>query len=206
MDRFITFEGGEGCGKSTLIKNLEVYFNEHDISYEKCYEPGGVKELEPIRNFIKYSGNVSNKSLLLFFSACRSHLCDSFIKPNIEQGKIVICDRFYDSTRVYQGQEKEVTDELIMKLTNFAIKDCKPQLTFLLDIDPIKAFERKGGKDKGDFFENQNITFHQNVRRKYHKIAENEPERVKIIDATKSPQEVLEAVLKILKEEKVINA
>ena len=205
MKNFITFEGGEGCGKTTVISRLHDYCNKHNIANIITREPGGVKECEEIRDMLKSTKTFSTKTQVLLFSASRSHLCEQVIKPSLDEGKIVFCDRFYDSTRVYQGMNGNIDDSLIMQITNFAVGDVKPQLTFFLDIDPVDAFKRKGGADKGDVFEEAGIEFHKKVRENFKLLAKNEPERFVIIDASLSADEVFENVLTILKKEKIIN-
>lgn len=205
MKNFITFEGGEGCGKSTVMESLKTYCNEHNIDCLATREPGGLKECEEIRKILK-SSPLSAKSQLLLFSASRSHLCENLIMPALKQGKIVLSDRFYDSTRVYQGYCGNLSDETIMQITDIAVGDCKPQLTFFLDIDPVDAFKRKGGYDKGDVFEEAGIEFHQKVRQGFLLLCEKEPERFVKIDARKSKEEVFNDILQVLKREKIINA
>lgn len=205
MKNFITFEGGEGCGKTTLIERLHQYFLQHNISHVVTREPGGVKECEEIRSMLKSTESFSVKTQVLLFSASRSHLCEQVIKPSLMQGKIVLCDRFYDSTRVYQGMNGGIDGDTIMAITNFAVGDVKPQITFFLDIDPKVAFNRKGGVDKGDVFEEAGMEFHENVRKNFKLLAQKEPERFVIIDATKTQEEVFDAVLNVLKKEKIVN-
>lgn len=205
MRNFITFEGGEGCGKTTLISKLHKYCAEHNIDHIVTREPGGVNECEQIRNMLKSTESFSVKTQVLLFSASRSHLCEQLIKPSLDAGKIVFCDRFYDSTRVYQGMNGNIDDEMIMQITNFAVKDIKPQITFFLDIDPIDAFKRKGGADEGDVFEQAGIEFHQKVRENFKKLAQKESERFVIIDANQPAEKVFSDVINVLKREKVIN-
>ena len=204
MAKFITFEGGEGCGKTTLIENLKNYFDEHRVDYVSVREPGGLKLCEEIRNIVKYSSEkISKKAELLLFSASRAELVEDYILPMLEQGKIVICDRFYDSTRVYQGFANGIEDSQVMSITNFATGGLKPDLTFYLDIDPEVAFERKGGRDKGDRIEERDMSFHKMVREGYKKIAKEE-DRFVILDATKTREEILFDVLEKLREEGII--
>ena len=204
MGKFITFEGGEGCGKTTLLENLKKYFDEHNVDYVSTREPGGLKICEDIRNIVKYSTeNISKRAELLLFSASRAELVENFIVPMLSRGKIVICDRFFDSTRVYQGYANGIADDEVMSVTNFATNGLKPDLTFYLDIDPEVAFERKGGRDKGDRIEERDISYHKMVREGYKKIAQKE-DRFVVLDATKSREELLFAVLDKMRKEKII--
>jgi dTMP kinase len=204
MKNFITFEGGEGCGKSTQIQLLKKYCEDNNIGYVITREPGGLKECEEVRAILKSSKELSPKTQLLLFSACRSHLSEKLIKPALESGKIVFCDRYYDSTRIYQGYCGNLPDDFIMNITNCAVGEVKPQITFFLDIDPVFPFKRKGGEDKVDVFEEAGIVFHQNVRKGFQMLAKNEPERFVVIDATQPVEKVFEQVIAVLKKEKVL--
>lgn len=204
MKNFVTFEGGEGSGKSTVIQELVDYCKENGIEYVATREPGGLAVCEEIRKILKGTPGLSVETQLLLFSASRNHLCQNLIKPNLEQGKIVFCDRFYDSTRAYQGYAGGMRDEDIMLVTNYAVGDVKPQVTFFLDMDPVVAFKRKGGCDEGDVFEQASIEFHKRVREGYHKLAEKEKDRFVVIDATLSKEEVFNKVINVLKERDIL--
>ena len=204
MGKFITFEGGEGCGKTTLIQNVKNYFDEHNVNYVLTREPGGLKVCEEIRNLVKYSTEpICKNAELLLFSASRAELVENYLRPNLEAGKIVLCDRFFDSTRVYQGYANGVDDEVVMQITNFATGGLVPDITFFLDIDPKVAFERKGGQDKGDRIEERDLSYHNLVREGYKKIAEKE-KRFVILDATKTREQLLQDVIEKLREEGII--
>ena len=204
MGKFITFEGGEGAGKTTLIDALKKYFDEHNIDYIATREPGGVKVCEEIRNIVKYSTEeISKRAELLLFSASRAELTQRLICPNLESGKIVLCDRYFDSTRVYQGFANGLYDEDVMTITKFATNGLVPDITFYLDIDPKVAFLRKGGRDKGDRIEERDLSYHYMVREGYNKIAKDDP-RFVILDATLSKEAILEQVLQKLRTENII--
>ena len=204
MGKFITFEGGEGAGKTTLIEGLKKYFDDNKIEYISTREPGGVKVCEEIRNIVKYSTeDISKRAELLLFSASRAELTQRLIRPNLESGKIVLCDRYFDSTRVYQGFANGLSDADVMNITNFATNGLVPDITFYLDIDPKVAFLRKGGQDKGDRIEERDLSYHYMVRDGYIKIAKNDP-RFVILDATLSKEVILEQVLKRLRMENII--
>lgn len=200
----ITFEGGEGSGKSTLIEAIKKYFDEHKIDYVATREPGGLKICEEIRNILKYSTQKINpRAEFLLFSASRAELVQEYIRPCIEQGKVVLCDRFFDSSRVYQGYANNFDDAEIMSITNFATDGLVPAKTFFLDIDPVIAFRRKGGQDAGDRIEQRDIAYHQKVREGYLKIAKNDS-RFVILDSTQPPEKLLQIVIETLKKESVI--
>ena len=204
MGKFITFEGGEGSGKSTLIQNLKNYFDAHNIDYVITREPGGLKLCEDIRNILKYSTEkIGIRAELLLFSASRAELVADFIKPNLDAGKLVLCDRFFDSTRVYQGYAAGVDDDEVMKITNFATAGLVPDVTFYLDIDPEVAFRRKGGQDKGDRIEERDLSFHYMVRDGYKKIAAKE-KRFVVLDATNTPEQLVDQVIEKLRAENII--
>lgn len=204
MGKFITFEGGEGSGKSTLLENLKSYFDYNNIDYVFTREPGGLKLCEDIRQILKYSTEkMSTQTELLLFSASRAELVKQFIKPKLEEGKIVLCDRFYDSSRVYQGYANNLDDSEVMAITNFATGGLVPDITFFLDIDPEVAFKRKGGRDSGDRIEAKSLEYHNKVREGYKKFASAE-KRFVVIDATLSPSKVLNKVLDTLIKENII--
>lgn len=200
----ITFEGGEGSGKSTLILALKKYLDQHNIDCTLTREPGGLPLCEEIRKIVKYSTQkISPKAEFLLFSASRAELVQNFILPNLAMGKIVLCDRFFDSSRVYQGYAKNIDDGEIMAVTNFATSGLKPDKTFLLDIDPVVAFKRKGGQEVGDRIEQQSIEYHQKVRQGYLKIAKKD-DRFVVLDATKPLTELLGEIVESLKKESII--
>ncbi len=204
MQKFITFEGGEGSGKSTLIKNLANYFDENGVDYIATREPGGLDVCEKIREIVKYSKEeLTPQTELLLFSASRAQLTHDVILPALKNGKVVICDRYFDSTRVYQGYCANIADEVVMNITNFATNGLVPDVTFFLDIDPQFAFERKGGKDKGDRIENKDFSYHQNVRKSFKLLAQID-KRFVVLDATKSEKDLLNQVVLVLKNKKII--
>lgn len=204
MAKFVTFEGGEGSGKSTLIEGLKKYFEKNGIDYIATREPGGLKFCEDVREILKYSPyKIGRRAELLMFSASRAELCDEVISPALKEGKVVLCDRFFDSTRVYQGYAAGIADEEIMKVTNFATNMLVPDITFFLDIDPEVAFMRKGGRDSGDRIEERTLEYHKKVREGYLQLASTEKRFVKI-DATLPPEMVLSQVIDKLREKNII--
>lgn len=204
MNKFVTFEGGEGSGKSTLIKLLSDYLFENHVNFLATREPGGLDVCEEIRTIVKYSkSNLTPKTELLLFSASRAQLVNDVIEPALNAGKLVLCDRFFDSTRVYQGFCVGIDDKIVMDITKFATNGLVPEVTFFLDINPKFAFERKGGKDEGDRIENKDFSFHEDVRKYFKELAEKE-KRFVVLDSTKSPQELLEEVVFVLKTKNII--
>ena len=209
---FITFEGGEACGKSTQVKLLKQYIETRKDKDNFLFvrEPGGTPLAEEIRNLIlNYE---EDKPLpmteLLLFTASRAQICRKKILPALEEGKVVIADRFYDSTLAYQGEARKVASkEDILKLTRMAIGDLKPDLTFYLKLEPEIAFQRKN-KDvnlaKLDNIEKEGMNFHRAVSKGYDYVSNLEPARFCVIDANRS----IEDIFKIIKqkiEEKLKN-
>jgi dTMP kinase len=184
--KLITFEGPEGSGKSTHAKLLCDYLEKKGFSVVFLREPGGTKISEQIRKIIL---NPKNKFMteiceMLLYMATRAQMTKEVIKPAIEKGDIVICDRFLDSTIVYQGYGAGIDLKLIRELGKIATLDIKPVLTFLLDIDTREGL-RRAGKRK-DRIELKSLAYHQRVRRGYLILAKREPERIKVISVTKN--------------------
>jgi len=179
--KFITFEGSEGSGKSTHAKLLKDYLRKEGFSVELIREPGGTKISEKIRQFIldpKYKSMTDICETLLYMAA-RVQIVKEVIKPALEEGKIVICDRFLDSTIVYQGYGGGINLDLIKRLGKLATLGIKPDLTFLLDIETREGLKR-AGKIK-DRIELKSLDYHRRVRKGYLTLAKKEPSRIKIV-------------------------
>lgn len=186
----ITFEGGEGAGKTTQIELLRKKLIEagHDVVTTR--EPGGVPEAEKIRDLLVKSdgGNWDPLSeCLLFFTARRMHV-ETLIKPALEAGKIVISDRFTDSTIAYQGYGHGFEMDLILKTKKLSIDNFQPDITFLLDLPVTEGLQRSKRRlaeadSNEDKFENLDLSFHERLRGGFLEIAKNEPERVTVINA-----------------------
>ena len=190
MPLFITFEGGEGSGKSFQSSVLYKLLTRENIPSILTREPGGTPLGEEITKCLKWqTSGISPIAELLLFNASRSHLIETVIKPALKDGKVVICDRFTDSTIVYQGYGREMDMETIEKINNTATGGLKPDLTILMDILPGIGLARKRGQ-KRDRFERESLAFHNKVRRGYLALAAKEPERWIIIDASKSKEEI----------------
>ena len=191
---FITFEGADGCGKTTQMKLLAEYLQKqgHDIVLTR--EPGGKGLGEKVREILlNYDGEVSDRCESFLFLADRAQNIDIIVNPAVEAGKIVLCDRHTDSTGAYQGYGRGLDLDRINLLNNIAVNGRKPDLTFVFDIDTETSMKRVG-KEK-DRMENAGIEFHNRVREGYLKIAQQEPERIKVIDASKSIEEIHKEVL-----------
>jgi dTMP kinase len=186
--RFITFEGGEGSGKSTQIKILADRLNAAKLRAIVTREPGGSPGAEIIRHLV-LSGMgklLGADAETLLFAAARDDHVHAVIKPALEQGIWVLCDRFADSTRVYQGRLGEVLPGVLNAMERVTIGDLKPDLTVILDI-PVEVGMQRAAARRGnatpDRFESENIAFHQKLRDAYRDIAADNPERCVLIDA-----------------------
>ncbi|WP_196258332.1 dTMP kinase [Pelagibacterium limicola] len=190
--RFLTFEGGEGVGKSTQVKRLAARLSEQDIPVVRTREPGGTPKAEAIRSFILQgkpeSWGVGAEAVL--FAAARLDHVNGLIAPALEDGKWVICDRFADSTRAYQGLTGGVEDGLIDALEDLALNGQRPDLTLILDMNPEVAFERvrQRALDDGmpaiaDRFEKEDIEFHRRLREGFLTIAKDNPDRCVVLSA-----------------------
>lgn len=183
---FITFEGGEGSGKSTQLSLLFEALQSAGIDCIKTREPGGTPGAEKIRDML-VSGKADRwdavTETLLFYAARLDHV-NKLIKPALASNKTVICDRFADSTIVYQGIGKNLTEEYVRTLHQLVLGNFAPDLTLILDIDPAvglkRAAERKGGEGR---FESMDIDFHHRIRTGFLSIAKREPERCIVLDA-----------------------
>jgi dTMP kinase len=187
--RFITFEGGEGSGKSTQIKKLAERLEAARVRTLITREPGGSPGAEIIRHLV-LSGMgklLGAEAETLLFAAARDDHVRTVIQPALSQGSWVLCDRFADSTRVYQGRLGHVSPELLNALQRVTIGDLKPDLTFILDV-PVEIGLKRAAARRGDGapdrFESEGVRFHQELRDGYREIAAAEPDRCVLIDAT----------------------
>jgi len=202
---FITFEGGEGAGKSTQIRLLSGRLRDYARELVTTREPGGTELAERLRDVI-LSGRAKKFGALgeaVLFSAARIDHIDRVIAPAIARGAVVLCDRFADSTRAYQGARDDVDDKALASLEQAVLADCRPDLTFILDIPPEigleRARERRGG-DKVDRFEGEELAFHWILREKFLEIARGDPERCRVIDADRPQQEVAASIWEAMTE------
>ena len=193
--RFITFEGGEGVGKSTQVKRLLVRLNRMNIEAVRTREPGGTPKAEAIRAFILQGRSESwgaGAEAVLFAAARYDHV-SSLIAPSLMSGKWVISDRFHDSTRAYQGLTGGVDDKLIRGLETLALDGHQPDITFVLDMDPAIAFARVNNREiekslaaTGDRFEKEDLEWHRRLRQAFIAIAKANPERCIVLSAGQS--------------------
>jgi dTMP kinase len=194
---FVTFEGGEGAGKTTLIERLEKYFLSQGRSVLRTREPGGTPLGEEIRKILlHHKGPLSPYAELALFLASRAQHVQEVIRPAIERGEIVLCDRFNDSSVAYQGMARGLGMQEVAQVADFLSEGLKPDLTLYLDIDPKEGLRRAGNARAQDRIESETLAFHTKIREAYLEIARKEPKRFVLLDASKSPDEVFKEALK----------
>jgi len=200
--RFITFEGGEGCGKSTQVVRLAAALEERGLKVLLTREPGGTRLSELIRTLLKDEAEdppVDRAELLLFLAA-RAQLVRNVIAPALEAGTWVVSDRFSDSTVAYQGYGRGLPVDFVRQANDFACEGLRPDLTFLLDLDPATAERRMRGREaatntSADRIERAGSGFHARLRRGFLELAAADAPRFSVVDASKSPDEVAGVVL-----------
>ena len=201
---FITFEGVEGCGKSTILEKIYEQLIKEGYSCITTREPGGVKIAEDIRNILlsKNNTNIDKRTEALLFAASRrQHLVEK-VWPALKENKIVLCDRFIDSSLAYQGGAGKLGVENVLNINLFAIDNTMPDLTILFDIDPILGLERinKNKNREINRLDLQDKEYYDLTRNTYLEIYKKYPDRIKLIDASKTIDEVFNAVYLIIKE------
>lgn len=191
---FITFEGSEGSGKSTQANRLAARLQRCGVPSILTREPGGTPIGETIRELLQFAPHnsmMTPETELLLFVASRSQLVREVIGPALERGMCVIADRFFDSTTVYQGAARKLDRQIIECLNNFAVGDCVPDITFVLDVDGATAESRmQHALRKADRMEQQPAEFYERVRQGYYQLASQEPERIVLIDGSRDAAEI----------------
>jgi dTMP kinase len=199
---FITFEGSEGSGKSTQADRLAMHLQRCGIPCILTREPGGTPIGETIRDLLQFAPHNSTMTAeteLLLFEASRSQLVREVIKPAFERGMCVIADRFFDSTTVYQGAARKLDREMIERLNAFAVGDCVPDITFVLDVNAATAETRMQHQPrKADRMEQQSAEFYERVREGYRQLAAHEPNRIVLIDGSRDPDGIEREIWKTL--------
>jgi dTMP kinase len=194
----ISFEGSEGCGKSTQIRLLKERLEKSGREVVVLREPGGTEIGESIRHLLQHANeghSMTSETELLLFAASRAQIVREKIRPLVESGVFVILDRFLDSTTVYQGHARGLPLDAVNAINRFAIGGTLPQLTLLLDLDVQTAWQRIHATGRElDRMESQPPEFFEKVRQGYLDVAKAEPERIQVIDASASPEVVHEAV------------
>lgn len=194
---FITFEGADGCGKTTQIKLAAEYLKNKGYDVLLTREPGAKGLGEQLREILlNYDGIVSDRCESFLFLADRAQHIDTIVVPAVDAGKIVLCDRHIDSTVAYQGYGRGQDIEQINKLNMIATNNRKPDLTIVFDIDVETSMSRVGSEK--DRMESSGTEFFNKVRHGYLEIAKQEPQRVRVLDAAKSIEEIHESVIKLI--------
>ncbi len=194
----ISFEGGEASGKTTQIRNLISYLKGKGLDVVGTKEPGGTLVGEAIRNILLHTNfEISARAEALLFNASRCQLVADVIKPALKDGKIVVLDRFFDSTYAYQCFGGQLNQEELTPIINFAIDGAVPDVTFLLDIDYDSFRMRKAADEKLkdlDRFENKARSYHEKVRNGFLTLAKQNPERFVVIDAAQPQEKIFEII------------
>ncbi|MBW2609664.1 MAG: dTMP kinase [Deltaproteobacteria bacterium] len=206
MDLFITFEGIEGCGKTTQVKRLVKRLNSEGISLVTTLEPGGTRIGKSIRHILLDASNrdLSPLAELILYIADRAQHVEEVIKPALDQGKWVICDRFFDATLAYQGTARGQDMELIRILNNKATHGIRPDITFLLDcpvemgLDRALKRNRDLSQEDQDRFERERLEFHREVRKGYLELARKEDKRFVVINAALTEDDVEQEIFQSL--------
>ncbi len=203
---FITFEGCEGVGKSRQIRFLEEYLQKHNVEYYLTREPGGTAVSEQIRSVILDGKNVSmtDECEALLYAAARVQLLKEKIKPLLDEGKLVLCDRYIDSSFAYQGYARGLGADFVEKINDYAIKNFMPDYTLFLSLEPELAFKRKGGVDKTDRLELSGMDFHKKVYQGYVELSKKYSDRFIVIDASGEKEQTHQKIISALKEKGII--
>ena len=188
---FVTFEGVDGCGKSTQIRLLSEYLTDRGWEVLTTREPGGCEISEQIRALLLDPANkeMTRETEALLYAAARAQHVAQIIRPALAEGKIVISDRYLDSSLAYQGGGRRLGHRLIEKINGPAVSGLKPDLTFFLDLPPHKAFERMHREGPHDRLEQQDAAFHERLYQEFLRIGKRDPQRVKRIDVSGSKDE-----------------
>ncbi len=208
---FITFEGSEGCGKSTQISRLAERLRASGREVLLTREPGGTAIGEKIRDLLQHADEAANMTAeaeILLFAASRAQIVREVIGPALEKGTWVLADRFLDSTTVYQGMARPLDRKSVEFINRFAVGQWMPDLTILLDMDHDAAMSRIVGRGDGkkDRMESEPIEFFEKVRSGYLELARGEPERIAVVDASGTPDEVEQSILSLEKLKRELGA
>lgn len=198
---FITFEGSEGCGKSTQVQRLAARLEKMQIQFLVTREPGGTPIGETIRELLQFaphSSAMTSETELLLFEASRSQLVREIIKPALDRGVCVIADRFFDSTTVYQGAARKLDRQFVEQINSFAVSDCIPDITFVLDVDAETVRSRMQQPRRPDRMEQQPPEFYERVREAYRELAARESGRIVLINGAQSANEIEDEIWKLL--------
>ncbi|MBE5744999.1 MAG: dTMP kinase [Clostridiales bacterium] len=204
--KFITFEGCDGCGKSTQLKMLSEYLTKANIPHVFTREPGGGKISEAIREILLNGKNaeMTDECEALLYAAARAQHLHDKVAPALAEGKLVICDRYVDSSLAYQAYARGLGEEFIRKINAFALEKYLPDATVFIDLTPRDAFQRKHGADENDRLEQAGMAFHERVYEGFSRLASSEKERFIRVDGKQTPDEIFAQVLAALKEKECL--
>ena len=198
---FITIEGSEGCGKSTQVQRLAARLQQGAVPHLVTREPGGTAIGETIRELLQFAPQgfaMTPETELLLFEASRSQLVRETIKPALKRGLCVVADRFFDSTTVYQGAARKLDRQIVEQLNAFAVGDCVPDITFVLDVDVETARSRMRKPRRPDRMEQQPTEFYERVREAYRELAARESGRIVLLDGAQAPDKIDTEIWKII--------
>lgn len=203
---FITFEGCDGCGKSTQLTKLKQYLEDKGADFIFTREPGGGRISEGIREILLNGKNaeMSDECEALLYAASRAQHIRDRVAPALEEGKVVVCDRYVDSSFAYQAYARGLGMEFVSKINAFALESYLPDLTFFIDLSPEEAFQRKHGADENDRMEQAGLAFHKKVYEGYLAVAKAYPERIVVLNGRQSIEDVAENVRTVLEAKGVV--
>ncbi len=199
---FITFEGGDGSGKTTQIQSVREWFESRGIAVVVTREPGGTELGTTLRHLVQMGPeDVDPRTEALLYAADRAYHVSTLIRPALEAGTVVLCDRYIDSSLAYQGAARNLGVDEIRSLSQWATGDLHPDVTLLLDLPPEVAARRRPGRPGApDRMERESMDFHERVRHQYLRLADAEPDRIAVIDAVGTAQEVFREIRGVLEE------
>jgi dTMP kinase len=194
---FITFEGIDGVGKSTQIDIVESWLNKKGLPFIRSFEPGGTDLGQEIRHLLLHrKGEVSSRSEALLYAADRAHHVQTKIRPALNEGKVVLADRYFDSSVAYQGAARELNLNEVRDISLWAVNNLLPDLTVLLDLDAEQAISRRNLTGTGpDRLEKEKVDFFERAREAYLTLAKNEPERFMVLDAAQTVEQISEKLI-----------
>lgn len=204
--KFITFEGCDGCGKSTQLRLWSDYLTKTGVPHIFTREPGGGKISEAIREILLNGKNaeMTDECEALLYAAARTQHLSDRVEPALQEGKLVVCDRYVDSSLAYQAYARGLGVDFISKINSFALEKYPPDVTVFIDLTPEEAFARKHGADENDRLEQAGMAFHKRVYEGYLAVAKTYPERVVCVNGRQTPREIFEETLRILKERGIL--
>lgn len=202
--KFITIEGPDGAGKTTQVRKISDYLKSKGFNVLVTREPGGTALGEKLREVLLTSEGESPvpEAEALIYAASRAQLVKKVIEPALDDGFIILCDRFVDSSLAYQGWARGLGIEKLADINGWFLKGVWPDLTIVLDIDPAQSLKRISGKK--DRLESEALDFHRKVREGFLKLSEIYPDRIKVVDASQSPHEIFKTILFELKKSGII--